>query len=292
MTPKKIAILTDSCADLRPEFVEEHHVFVVPLRIRCCDGEYRDGVDIHSEGVYARLKDDVLPQTSLPSAADMSDTFQQIAEEGYDGVIAVMLSSGLSGTYNLTRLMGEEFEEAHAGRIAVRVYDSLLAAIAQGAVVMQLADDMERGMDWETLTERRVPYLLKNTHAYFSVNTLEYLQKGGRIGTVAAMAGTLMQIRPILSFTEDGRLTSVAKVRGRNRLLQKLVEMIEKDCGDRSRYNVVVVHGGAPRDREDLRPIVMQKMPDYDHLWEGEIGGTLSVHIGDGIVGIVVQALD
>ena len=100
MAPRKIALLTDSCADLSPQLAEENHIHVVPLHIRCADGEYRDGVDIHPADIYARLRSGELPKTSLPAGEDITGAFDRIAAEGYDGVIAVMLSSGLSGTYN------------------------------------------------------------------------------------------------------------------------------------------------------------------------------------------------
>ena len=100
MYPQKIALLTDSCADLRPQLAAENHIYTVPLRIRCSDGEYSDGVDIRGADIYARLRAGELPQTSLPVGEDIGRVLQQIAAQGYDGVIAVMLSSGLSGTYN------------------------------------------------------------------------------------------------------------------------------------------------------------------------------------------------
>ena len=108
MAPQKIALLTDSCADLSPRLAAEHHIYIVPLRILCADGEYSDGVDIHSADIYRRLKAGELPQTSLPSAESAGAVLKEIRDAGYDGVIAVMLSSGLSGTYNLLRLIAEE----------------------------------------------------------------------------------------------------------------------------------------------------------------------------------------
>ena len=158
--------------------------------------------------------------------------------------------------------------------------------------ILQLAEDIKTGMGWEELTERRVPQLMAGSNAFFSVDTLEYLLKGGRIGKVTATAGTLLQIKPILGFAEDGQLQSVAKVRGRNQVLDKLVALAVKACGDHKRYNLAVAHGGAPEEMEKVREKLMTALPDYDHIWEGEIDSTLSVYIGDGIVGAAVQILD
>ena len=288
MTPQKIALLTDSCADLSPELAKENHIFVVPLRILCADGEYLDGVNIRGSDIYARLRAGELPQTSLPAAEEIVKLLARIYEEGYDGVIAVMLSGGLSGTYNLLRLVAEECR----GKLEVRAFDSGSGSLGLGMTVLQLAEDIQNGMGWEELTERRAPQLIAGTHPFFSVDTLEYLQKGGRIGKVTATAGMLLQIKPLLTFAEDGQLTSVTKVRGRNRVVDKLVDVTVKACGGHKRYNLAVANGGAPEGMELVRRKLTAALPDYDHIWEGEIDGTLSVYIGDGVLGAAVQVLD
>ena len=288
MIPQKIALLTDSCADLSPRLAEENHIYRVPLRIRCADGEYSDGVDIFAGDIYTRLRAGELPQTSLPAGEDIEKALRQIVRDGYDGVIAVMLSSGLSGTYNLVRLVGEECR----GMLPVKVFDSLNGSLGMGMTVLQLAEDIRNGCPWEELTERRVPQLLAGSFPFFSVDTLEYLQKGGRIGKVAATAGTLLQIKPIITFAPDGQLLSVAKVRGRRQVMDKLVDMTVKACGDHRRYNLAVANGGAPGEMETVREKLMAALPDYDHIWEGEIDSTLSVYIGDGVLGAAVQVLD
>lgn len=288
MIPQKIALLTDSSADLSPRLAEENHIYRVPLRILCADGEYADGVDIFGADVYARLRAGELPQTSLPSGEDIEKTLRRIVMDGYDGVIAVMLSSGLSGTYNLVRLIGEECR----GMLPVKVYDSLNGSLGMGMTLLQLAEDIRNGMEWEELTERRVPQLLAGSHPFFSVDTLEYLLKGGRIGRVTATAGTLLQIKPIITFAPDGQLLSVAKVRGRGQVIDKLVALAVKACGEHRRYNLAVANGGAPEAMETVRRKLVAALPDYDHIWEGELDGTLSVYIGDGVLGAAVQVLD
>ena len=286
MAPKKIALLTDSCSDLDPRLLEEHHIYTVPLRILCKDGEYLDGVNIRNTDIYERLKAGELPQTSLPSGEDIGKVFARIAADGYEGVIGIMLSSGLSGTYNLVRLIAQECH------MEVRIFDSLSGSLGMGMTLMQLAEDIANGMEWEELVERRTPQLIAGTRPFFSVDTLEYLQKGGRIGKVTATAGMLLQIKPLLTFAPDGQLSSVAKVRGRNQVMDRLVKLTVEACGDHKRYNLAVANGGAPAEMETLRTKLMTALPDYDHIWEGEIDGTLSVYIGDGILGTAIQILD
>ena len=288
MIPQKIALLTDSCADISPQLARENHIFMVPLRILCADGEYLDGVNIRAADIYRRLQAGELPQTSLPAGEDIGKALRQIVAEGYDGVIAVMLSSGLSGTFNLTRVIAEECR----GMLQVKVFDSLNGSLGLGMTVLQLAEDIQNGMGWRELTERRAPQLIAGSFPFFSVDTLEYLQKGGRIGKVTATAGMLLQIKPLLTFAEDGQLTSVAKVRGRHQVIDKLVELTVKACGDHKRYNLAVANGGAPEEMALVREKLTAALPNYDHIWEGEIDGTLSVYIGDGVLGAAVQVLD
>ena len=288
MIPQKIALLTDSCADIAPELAERYHIFVVPLRILCADGEYLDGVNIRGADIYQRLKAGELPQTSLPAAVEIEKLLTRIVEEGYDGVIAVMLSGGLSGTFNLLRLVAEECR----GKLEVRAFDSVSGSLGLGMTVLQLAEDIQSGMGWEELTERRVPQLIQGSFPFFSVDTLEYLQKGGRIGKVTATAGMLLQIKPLLTFARDGQLTSVAKVRGRHQVINKLVDLTVQRCGDHKRYNLAVANGGAPEEMALVREKLTAALPNYDHIWEGEIDGTLSVYIGDGVLGAAVQVLD
>ena len=288
MCPQKIALLTDSCADLSPALAAENHIHIVPLRILCADGEYSDGMDIRGADIYKRLRAGELPQTSLPSGEDIEKVLRQIVMEGYDGVIAIMLSGGLSGTYNLVRLIAEECK----GLLPVRVYDSVSGSLGMGLTVLQIAEDIRNGMGWEELTERRVPQLIANTYPFFSVDTLEYLQKGGRIGKVTATAGMLLQIKPLLTFAGDGQLTSVAKVRGRHQVINKLVDLTVQRCGDHKRYNLAVANVGAPEEMALVREKLTAALPNYDHIWEGEIDGTLSVYIGDGVLGAAVQVLD
>ena len=287
MAPRKIALLTDSCADLAPKLAEEHHIHVVPLRIRCADGEYRDGVDITAADVYQRLRAGELPKTSLPTGEDIEALFDRLAAEGYDGVIAVMLSGGLSGTYNLTRLLAQERRD-----LEIAVYDSASGSLGVGMTMLQLAEDLRNGASWRELTKKRVPQLIGNTYPFFSVDTLEYLQKGGRIGRVAALAGTALQIKPLISFAPDGQLQSVAKVRGRRQVQDKLIDLTVKACGSHRKYNLAVANGGAPEEMAELKEKLKQALPDYDHIWEGELDGTLSVYIGDGVLGAGVQVLD
>lgn len=287
MNPQKIAILADSCCDIPLKQAAETDLFLVPLRILGPDGEFSDGVDIFSSDIYRRLAAGESLSTSLPSGAAVEQVLNKIKAEGYEKVLALMLSSGLSGTYNLLRLTAEVYDG-----LEIAVFDSKSGSLGSGMMIFQLLDDIAQGMDWEQLIMHRVPHLIAHTFPFFSVDTLEYLQKGGRIGRITAMAGTMLNIKPILSFAEDGQLKSVAKVRGMKQVQEKYIEMISEIKGDCTHFNLAIANGGAPELMDALRTRMNESFPGYDQFWEGEIGATLSSYIGPGVLGAAITLLD
>lgn len=285
--PEKIALLVDSTADLPASVRQDKPIYMVPLRILCQDGEFSDSVDISAEDIYRRLDAGELPKTSLPDLLAVARTLDRIRDDGYRHVAAIMLSSGLSGTFNMVRLQAEVRDD-----LDVRVYDSLSGALGIGIIVLQVWEDICAGMGWEELSNRRIPHLIANTFPFFTVNTLEYLAKGGRIGKVAALAGTMLNIKPVIHFAGDGQLQSIAKVRGERQVEDKIVELCRRHLGDHKRYNIATEQGGAPEAMARIREKMMAAFPNYEHYWEGAIDATLSVYIGRGVVGAGIQILD
>lgn len=285
--PEKIALLTDSTADLTPAMREGKPIYVVPLKIRCDDGEFSDGVDIFAQDVYDRLHRGELPRTSLPEGGVVSDTLDQIRADGYEKVIAVMLSGGLSGTCNLVRVQAEQRDD-----LDIAVFDSRSGSLGIGIIVLQLWEEIQAGADWDKLIHERVPHLVDNTFPFFSVDTLEYLRRGGRIGRITALAGTMLSIKPIITFSEDGQLQSIAKVRGRKQVQDKIVELLRSKFRAGKRYNLGVANGGAPAEMAELSEKIRARFPDFVHCWEGAMDATLSVYIGDGVIGGGIQFID
>ena len=223
MNPQKIALLTDSCADIPAELCRQYDIFVLPLRLLFSDGEYLDGQTITADEVYERLPHEI-PTTSLPAGQSVEQIFNQMIAAGYEKVLAVHLSAGLSGTYNLVRLMGEDCEA-----LEVRAFDSVSGSLGIGLTLIQAARMIEQGCTWEQLLQA-VPQMLAGTKVFFCVDTLEYLQKGGRIGKITAVAGSLLQIKPIITFAPTGELINVAKGRGRKAALDKLMALFRESC--------------------------------------------------------------
>ena len=285
--PKRIALLTDSCSDMPVDKALAKGIYVVPLRIICGDTEYLDGVNISNKDVYDFQEKGKTLKTSLPSGNSVINTLNRIAADGYDGVIAVMLSSGLSGTYNFVKKLAEERND-----ILIEVFDSKNASLGLAMILIQLAEDIKNGADWNELIDSRVPYLIENTFSFFSVDTLEYLHKGGRIGYITAVAGTLLNVKPIIKFSDDGKLETAAKVRGNAQMIDKLYELVCKKYDSHTKFNLAVANGGMPQEMKKLKRKLVLTLPKYSKIQQGEIGGTLSVYIGKGMLGAAIQILE
>ena len=159
-------------------------------------------------------------------------------------------------------------------------------------MVLQLWEEIVAGASWETLVRERAPHLVANTFPFFSVDTLEYLRRGGRIGRITALAGTMLSIKPIITFSDDGQLQSIAKVRGRRQVQDKTLELLRARFQSGRRYNLAVANGGAPEEMAEFAARLKAEFPNYEHFWEGVMDATLSVYIGDGVIGGGIQFLD
>lgn len=285
LNAQKIALITDSCADLNSELIGDDPIFIIPLVISFQDEEYEDGVTITAEEIYekARLE---FPRTSLPRSETLYRTLETIRDQGYERVIAVMLSSGLSGTFNMVRLAAQDFPE-----LDVLVIDSLTGSIGCGAVLLQLMEYIRRGFEWERL-KRIARQLVRNVTVYFSVDTLEFLKKGGRIGKITALAGTVLNLKPIIAFEPDGQLGSVAKCRGSRQAQERLMTLAQKARGDAKEYILLTAHGGAPEVYPAYRDEVLRRFPDCSRHVPAVIDGTLAVYTGPGLLGAGIIILD
>lgn len=287
MLTDKIAIFIDSGTDVPKELVETYHMFVAPLRIIFKDGEYNDGLDLTASQLYLRLPQEV-PKTSLPSAEMVLQVFNQIRAEGYNKVLVVTISSGLSGTYNMLTLLAKNIKD-----LDIHVFDTKNIAIGSGFFAIQAAEYIAAGMDWVTL-KQTLQRQLNQSKVFFCLDTLEYLQKGGRIGTVTAMLGTALNLKPIISCNEAGVYYTMAKVRGRHQSLKKILDLAVQYAGNAKRYNVALIGSGSLglQDAASIRDDVLQKLPNRNLLIEGELGCCLGVHVGPGLVGVGVHILE
>ena len=285
MTKEKIAILTDTCCDVPKTYIERYHMYVLPLKIIYHDREYIDGVNITPREIYDHL-DQEIPKTSLPDGETIVRLFDQIKQDGYDKVIAVTLSSGLSGTHNMVSLMARDYEGLN-----IFVLDTKNIAIGAGFHAIQAGRYIEQGLDFETISEK-LALEIKRSKVFFVVKTLEYLQKGGRIGLVASLFGNALNLKPIISCNDEGIYYTVAKVRGRSQSIHKTMDLALKFAEGHKRYDVAVVHGDGLEDAERIKEILLPKLPGKEVLIEGQISPALGVHTGPGSLAIGIHFIE
>lgn len=285
MNKEKIALLVDSGTDVPQEIIEQYGIYMIPLQIIYKDHIYTDKVDITPEEVYARLPQEI-PSTSLPDGETITKIFEKIKTDGYEKVLAVTISSGLSGTYNVIRLIGEQFEG-----LETYVLDTKNIGIVSGLQAIDAAKMIEANTSWEKLKAtllERVP----QTKIFFNVATLEYLQKGGRIGLVASILGNALKLNPIISCNEEGIYYTVAKARGRKKSLEKTFELIKQFVGDHQKINLAVAHGQAKEEAEEFLEKLKKQFPNAENIYFGTISPALVVHTGPGLLGFGIQLLD
>ena len=285
MTTDKIALLVDSCTDVPDDMIEKYGMFVIPLKIIYKDRVYTDKVDINAEKVYAHL-DIEIPTTSLPDGQEITTIFDKIKNEDYTKVVVVTISSGLSGTNNLVRLIAEDYSG-----LDVFVVDTKNIGIGSGMQGIQAGQLIASGADWNTIKTTLTANVAKSK-VFFCVDTLLYLQKGGRIGLVSSILGSALNLRPIISCNEDGVYYTVAKVRGRKKNLEKAVELATKFIGSHQRFNLAIVDGAAKEEAKEITAKLKQLFPQAEAIFEGPVGPALGVHTGPGLIGIGIQLLD
>lgn len=269
-----VRIVTDSTADLTEEQQQAAGITVVPLNVHFGDQVFRDHVDLTADEFFRRLKASAqLPRTSQPSIGVFEAAYRTLRENG-DDIVSVHLSSKVSGTYNSALMAAKGIDDQ-----AIEVVDSLSTSMALGFMALEGARLARAGKDRAAIAER-LRALVPKARVICVVDTLTYLERGGRIGKARALLGSLLNVKPILQL-KDGEVVPVGRARGRPQALNKLVELLERD-GHVSQ--LAIMHGAAQADAEQLRDRVAASYPGLDILLT-EIGAVLGTHTGPGVIG-------
>ncbi|MDI6870302.1 MAG: DegV family protein [Bacillota bacterium] len=274
-----VKLVTDSTADLPEALVRRYGLTVVPLHVHFGEEDYRDGVDIWASEFYYKLETSgVLPHTSQPSPGDFLQVYEPLTADGSE-VVSIHLSRALSGTCQSAEMAAEML-----GRPAVTVVDSASASLGVGLVVLEAARRVEEGASREQVAEaaRRASRRLV---LFFVVDTLEYLQKNGRIGRATAFLGSLLNIKPLLTL-EDGIVTPVEKARGKNKALSRIFDLLHERVG-RKPARFAVVHADRPEEAINLVERVKGEFACLEPPLVGDIGPVIGSHVGPGTLGIV-----
>lgn len=280
---QKIALLTDSAADISMDLLKKYNIQLAPFRIIYSDGEYEDGINIQPAEMYNRLKTEI-PTTSLPSVQRIEDILNKLEEEGYTHLICINISCELSGTWNSIRLALENHP-----KLTSFAYDSKTLTMAEGSLVLSAAKLIEQGKSFEEIVDI-LPKLRTKAHTFFIVDTLEYLKKGGRIGKVAGTIGELLNLKPLITVGDDGIYHTYAKIRGKKQAISKLKE-IAKGFLAKGKCNIWVMDGGAHEEGD----VLYEAVKDFDNINEihrGIIGSSLGIHTGPGLIGFVIEEVE
>ena len=281
---RKTAIITDSSCDLSDEELLQHHIHMISLRIVCQNAEYRDRTEISQDQLYEILKTE-LPKTSLPLPEDVSNLYDSLLAQGVTDVVHVSISSGLSGTYNMVRMIAEDYQ----GKMNIRVVDSGTLSTGLGAMVMAVVESLEAGDDPDTAVAK-AKALRKSQLAMFVIRTLEYLRKGGRIGLVEGVVGNLLQIKPIIFVNDDGVYQTLTKARGYKAAMDAMIQETVKKFG-KAKINLSVVHGQALDEAQALMDKLKQTLNITTSVIR-PVSPVLAIHTGPGLLGIVANIVE
>jgi DegV family protein with EDD domain len=275
MTKKSVAIVTDSTSDLPSDLAASHSITVVPLTLNFDGQSLLDGVDIRPDEFYRRLPGVAThPTTSQPSPGRFAEAYSALLAD-HDSVISIHISEKLSGTY-ASALQAADMTDPKR----VRVIDSQLVSMSLGLITLVASAMASGGAEVEAI-ESKVLNMREHVQTYFSVATLEFLRRGGRIGRAGALLGSVLQVKPVLCI-RDGQVTPLERVRTFERALNRIVELTrEVDRGHG--VCIIVGHAGAEADAErvgrDLEPIA-------ETLMIQPLGPVVGAHAGPGVVGV------
>jgi DegV family protein with EDD domain len=274
----KVAIVTDSTVNLPDSYINEYGIQVAPQVVIWDGVTYQDGIDIHTKEFYERLKNSTSsPTTSQVSIVKFKEVFQSQLDQGNE-VLCVTISSRLSGTMNSAIQAKEAFPGAK-----IELIDSRMASMALGFQVLQAARAAQNGAslsECKSVVERAI----QHTGAFFVVETLEYLHRGGRIGNAARFVGTALNLKPILRL-QDGGVESAAKVRTYKKAVEKMLNLLDKELTHSRQNRLSVLHAAATTEAEEVLQELKARFSPVE-LMTTEVSPVIGTHTGPGTIGV------
>ncbi|MGH3311472.1 MAG: DegV family protein [Streptomyces sp.] len=275
-----VAIVTDSTAYLPQATLARHRIDVVPLIVVVGDQALEEGSEISARSLAEALCERRAVTTSRPSPAVFAETYRAAAAAGAEGIVSLHLSGEISGTYDAAVLAARD------APVPVRVVDTGVVAMALGFCALAAAEAAEAGGtldDAVAAAEKRA----EGTFAYFYVDTLDYLRRGGRIGAAQALFGSALAVKPLLELA-DGRIAMLEKVRTASKAIARLEEIVVEKSGKAS-VDIAVHHLAAQERADQLAQRLRERVPGLGELHVSEVGAVIGAHTGPGLLGAVVS---
>jgi DegV family protein with EDD domain len=270
-----VRVVTDSASDVPPELAEQLGISIVPLTIRFGDEEFVDRAELTTEEFWAKLETStVLPETAAPSVGAFEETFRRLVDDGADGIVCVNLSAGLSATMQSAQVAAKAFE----GGPPIEIIDSKTATVGIALLAIYAAQRAREGAAVDVIA-REVLERRDRSHLFGTLDTLEFLKRGGRIGAAQAALGSMLSIKPIVT-TADGVVAPAGKVRTRSKALRFLVDRVEESRVEQ----LAVMHANAPDIDEFLG--MLEPVTTGIDVMVGVIGPVVGVHTGPRTIGL------
>ncbi|EMI9089509.1 MULTISPECIES: DegV family protein [Bacillus] len=275
-----VKIITDSAADLPVELLQAYDIDLIPLRVYDeAETEYLDGVTLESVTLLQKMREGAVYRTSLPSLETFQEKFVSYAKEG-NPCIYLAFSSELSGTYQSSVVIKEEVKETYAD-LDLEIIDTKCASLGQGLVVLEAAKMAKDGASKEDIL-KRVDFLMNHMEHIFTVADLQYLVRGGRLSKVAGFIGGLLNIKPILN-VEEGKLVPLEKVRGKKKVLGRIVDIMEERGKDLKGQTIAMTHGDDLETAEALKVLITDRF-GCEVFIVNTIGAAIGAHTGPGVI--------
>ncbi|MBM7654732.1 DegV family protein [Neobacillus cucumis] len=273
----KTAIVTDSTAYIPKELREKWNIHMIPLNVIFGTEAYQEEVDLNASAFFEKIKTNELPTTSQPPIGKFVELFEELAAD-HDAVISIHLSSGISGTYQGAITAGTMVEG-----IKVYAFDSEISCMVQGFYALEAGEMAERGESAEVIMDR-LEELKKTADAYFMVDDLSNLQRGGRLSSAQAFIGSLLQVKPLLHF-ENKVIVPFEKIRTRKKALKRIVDLLGDGVSGGGEYRAVIIHANREKEAEEWRKELAVLYPNVEFMI-GYFGAVIGTHLGDGAMGM------
>ncbi|GLB58867.1 DegV family protein [Cytobacillus sp. NCCP-133] len=279
-----VKLLADSACDLPLNFFKENDVTLFPLKVHLNDTEYEDLVTIEPKKVYDAIREGQVPKTSQVSPLLFEEAFTKMAEENKDGIY-IAFSSELSGTYQTAVMILEQVKEKYPD-FNLTIIDSKAASLGYGLIVMAAVNKMRSGASKEELV-KDIKFRCEHLESLFTVNDLEYLAKGGRVSRASAFLGGLLNIKPLLH-VEDGKLVPIEKLRGKKKLLRRIIELMKERGVSFESQTVGISHADDEETAIEMKTLIMNEL-NAKEVYVTSIGSVIGSHTGPGSIAIFFQ---
>lgn len=284
----KVKVITDSTSDIPKELIEELNIKVIPLKVHFGTETFLDGENLTAEAFYQRISDsDMFPTTSQPSPVNFEQAYREAIAEGYTDILSIHLSSALSGTYQSASIAKKSFKDEP---VRIQVLDSRAATFAIGNLVVHAARAAKEGKSLDECLNIAKKVREKQILLGY-LDTLDYLQKGGRIGKAAALVGSLLNIKPIISLDDEGEVVAVEKVRGKKKAIHRIFEYLTERIPRGRKVSVAVIYGALQEEGQEWLERAKELYDVQESLFS-YIGPVIGSHTGPKTIGILVTPED